>query len=418
MIGQERDEISGASLRLEGVRQSFGQTVALSDVSLEVLPGELMALLGPSGCGKTTALRIMAGFLFPERGSVFLGGLEITHLAPQHRDMGMVFQSYSLFPNMTVEDNVGFGLRMRGWAKARRKDRTRETLELVGLAELSRRYPHQLSGGQQQRVALARALAIRPGVLLFDEPLSALDAKVRLAIREEIRMLQRRLGITTVFVTHDQEEALSIADRVCVMNDGRILQIAPPEQLYTSPSSSFVAEFVGIMNRLSGRLVTGGVEVLGQRRNLRQICGGAEIADGSPVDVLVRPEGLGLVPLSREAETRRESDDDIERGYSDGHSDGVVTSTTFLGASLRVSVEMLDRHIIQVDLQRQAMEGVVPGVAVCLRVLDESVIVDRQRARTTPESSRVVGRDAGRDAHLPRPLLGTESLEEELALDV
>jgi len=364
---EHRTELAGASLRMDRVRKSFGQTLALADLTLEVLPGELMALLGPSGCGKTTALRIIAGFLSPERGSVYLGGRDISHLPPQSRNMGMVFQSYSLFPNMTVEDNVGFGLRVRGWKRALRRRRSDETLELVGLAELRRRYPHELSGGQQQRVALARALAIRPGVLLLDEPLSALDAKVRLAIREEIRALQRRLGITTVFVTHDQEEALSMADRVCVMRDGNVMQLARPEELYASPTSSFVADFVGVMNRLAGRLSGSEVHVLGTRRAVRGTCGVLRAAGEATVDVLVRPESLAV----RAAEP----------------GDGVVTATTFLGASLRVTVATNDGRTVRADVHRNAMGGIVPGATVSLEVLDESVVVDTPSGTSEPGTS-------------------------------
>ena len=218
---------------------------ALAGLSLEIAPGELVALLGPSGCGKTTALRILAGFEAADSGSVTVDGKDVSRIPAAKRDMGMVFQSYSLFPNMTALDNVGFGLRMRKQRGAERSRRAAELLDMVGLTDQARKYPHQMSGGQQQRVALARALAIEPRVLLLDEPLSALDAKVRLQLREQIRVLQQRLGTTTLFVTHDQEEALSMADRVGVMKDGRLEQVAEPSQLYDQPATAFVAEFVG-----------------------------------------------------------------------------------------------------------------------------------------------------------------------------
>ena len=242
----------GTSVLLQDLSRSFGTTRALDGLSLEIAPGELVALLGPSGCGKTTALRIVAGFESADTGSVLVDGKDISSVSAARRDMGMVFQSYSLFPNMNALDNVAFGLRMRKQGSAQRRKRAGELLDMVGLADQARQYPHQLSGGQQQRVALARALAIEPRVLLLDEPLSALDAKVRLQLREQIRTLQQRLGTTTLFVTHDQEEALSMADRVGVMRQGKLEQIAAPDELYDHPATVFVAEFVGVMNRIPG----------------------------------------------------------------------------------------------------------------------------------------------------------------------
>ncbi len=254
----------GAPVALRDLSRAFGTTRALDGLSLEIAPGELVALLGPSGCGKTTALRILAGFESADSGSVTVDGRDISHVPAARRDMGMVFQSYSLFPNMSALGNVAFGLRMRKVGAADRNRKAGELLEMVGLAAQAGQYPHQLSGGQQQRVALARALAVEPRVLLLDEPLSALDAKVRLQLREQIRAIQQRLGTTTLFVTHDQEEALSISDRVGVMSNGRLEQIAAPSQLYDSPATAFVAEFVGTMNRLPGELLAQGqVKALG-----------------------------------------------------------------------------------------------------------------------------------------------------------
>ena len=218
----------GTSVSLRGLTRVFGATRALDEMSLDIAPGELVALLGPSGCGKTTALRIVAGFEYADSGEVLIDGRDVSGVPASRRDMGMVFQSYSLFPNMNALDNVAFGLRMRKVGGADRRKRAAELLDMVGLAPQAGQYPHQLSGGQQQRVALARALAIEPRVLLLDEPLSALDAKVRLQLREQIRTLQQRLGTTTLFVTHDQEEALSMADRVGVMRAGRLEQVAEP----------------------------------------------------------------------------------------------------------------------------------------------------------------------------------------------
>ena len=254
----------GTSVLLQDLSRSFGTTRALDGLSIEIAPGEFVALLGPSGCGKTTALRIVAGFESADAGSVIVDGKDMSSVPASRRDMGMVFQSYSLFPNMSALDNVAFGLRMRKLGTSERRKRAGDLLDMVGLAPQAKQYPHQLSGGQQQRVALARALAIEPRVLLLDEPLSALDAKVRLQLREQIRTLQQRLGTTTLFVTHDQEEALSMADRVGVMRQGKLEQIAAPDELYDDPATAFVAEFVGIMNRIPGELQgSGTVSVLG-----------------------------------------------------------------------------------------------------------------------------------------------------------
>ena len=245
-------------VELQGLWRSFGAVSALQGIDLQLAEGEFVSLLGPSGCGKTTALRIVAGFDQPDAGSVLVGGKDLTRVSPNRRDMGMVFQAYSLFPNMTAEQNVEYGLKIRKKPKDGRRSQVRELLDLVGLADAGKRYPHQLSGGMQQRVALARALAIQPSVLLLDEPLSALDAKVRVQLREEIRRIQLELGITTIYVTHDQEEALSISDRVAVMYGGKIEQVGAPAEMYGHPATPFVAEFIGTMNRLIATVVKDG----------------------------------------------------------------------------------------------------------------------------------------------------------------
>ena len=236
------------SISFTGIRKTFGATVALESLDLDLQPGELVSLLGPSGCGKTTALRIAAGFEVPDAGIVSLSHRDITRTPAHQRNMGMVFQSYSLFPNLTVAQNIEFGLRNRKIEKVKRLTRVGEMLELVQLDDLGKRYPHQLSGGQQQRVALARALAVQPEVLLLDEPLSALDAKVRATLRDEIRRIQTELKTTTLFVTHDQEEALAISDRIGVMSNGQLEQLGTPEDVYLRPASPFVARFVGSIN--------------------------------------------------------------------------------------------------------------------------------------------------------------------------
>lgn len=295
-------------LVFQSVNKNFGQTEALRAFDLEVQPGEFVTLLGPSGCGKTTALRIAAGFEAPTSGRILLnssdGMSDITHMAAHIRNMGMVFQSYSLFPHLTVADNVGFGLKMRRASRSTIRKTAHEMLELVRLGDLADRYPHQLSGGQQQRVALARALSIAPDVLLLDEPLSALDAKVRTEIRDEIRSLTKRLGTTTIFVTHDQEEALGLSDRVCVMNLGCVEQIGSPSQIYDQPINDFVASFVGEINRV--RVGSRTISIRPERVRIVDVSlpshpGKVESATfhGSHVRYLVRLDDLQIVTVSR-----------------------------------------------------------------------------------------------------------------------
>src|SRR5437899_12704290 len=256
-------ERSGVEVRLENLVRRYGTVTALDGLSLTLAPGELVALLGPSGCGKTTALRLLAGLEEANDGRVVIGGKDVTGLPANRRNIGMVFQAYSLFPHMVAWENVAFGLQMRHISAVERKKRALEMLDLVGLARFANRYASQMSGGQQQRVALARALAIQPQVLLLDEPLSALDAKVRVQLRQEIRSIQRKLGITTIYVTHDQEEALSLSDRIVVMSAGRVEQVGSPFEIYNFPATPFVAEFVGLTNRLQGQVRGGSVEVRG-----------------------------------------------------------------------------------------------------------------------------------------------------------
>ncbi|MGD9703590.1 MAG: ABC transporter ATP-binding protein [Acidimicrobiia bacterium] len=338
-----------SALAFSSIRKTFGPIVALEGLDLVLQPGELVSLLGPSGCGKTTALRIAAGFERPDAGAVSISGREITHVPAHKRNMGMVFQSYSLFPNLTVALNIDFGLRTRKLAKPDREKRVKEMLELVQLEHLAGRYPHQLSGGQQQRVALARALAIQPEVLLLDEPLSALDAKVRLTLRDEIRRIQTTLGITTLFVTHDQEEALGISDRVGVMSSGSLEQLASPSEVYRHPTSAFVARFVGSMNELPA-VVKGNdvVEVAGSTiptpsaamRNL-----------GERVLMLVRPE-------------------DVSVGGIDGPGlPATVTARTFQGAAtiIQVRVDKIDT-LAAAHLTGTSAAELAPGDRVTISI--------------------------------------------------
>ena len=340
----------GVPIRLAGLTRRYGSVIALDGLHLDIAGGEFLALLGPSGCGKTTALRAIAGFDRPDAGRILLGGRDITGTPANKRDMGMVFQAYSLFPNLTVAQNVAFGLRVRRRGKGEQTARAAELLELVGLADRGSRYPHQLSGGQQQRVALARALAVAPQVLLLDEPLSALDAQVRVQLREEIRRIQLELGITTVFVTHDQAEALSVADRVGVMRAGRLEQVASPDELYARPATAFVAQFVGTMNRLPAQLGPVGVELLGLHRPVM-----GERPSSGPVAALVRPESL------------------VVRADPDGQ--GRVITRTFSGASTRLAVSLPGGVEVRIDVASADTQELTPGTSVTVLPAERPVLV-------------------------------------------
>jgi putative spermidine/putrescine transport system ATP-binding protein len=312
-----------AFLVLSGVEKRFGATIAVEAFNLAAERGEFVSFLGPSGCGKTTTLRMIAGFEQPTAGAITVDGKDITNVPPNRRHIGMVFQSYALFPNMTVADNVGFGLKVRKRAGDQITKRVAELLELINLPDKGDRFPWQLSGGQQQRVALARALAFEPEVLLLDEPLSALDAKIRVALRLEIRQIQRQLGITTVYVTHDQEEALSLSDRVVVMSEGRMEQVGTPFEIYNFPATPFVASFVGQLNLLPATVVdptAGTVTVGGQTIHVKRPFGGSA---GQAVNVALRPEMASLGGAGGENRLR-----------------GEVVDVSFLGAIVRMRVRV------------------------------------------------------------------------------
>ncbi|MBI3506562.1 MAG: ABC transporter ATP-binding protein [Proteobacteria bacterium] len=319
-----------ARLQIANLGKRYGETTALDDVSLDVADGEFLVLLGPSGCGKTTTLRIVAGFVEPSAGTVRLDGKDVTALPPWKRNAGLVFQSYALFPHLTVNQNVAFGLEMRKVPKADMPAKIAEALRLVRLEHLGDRLPRQLSGGQQQRVALARALVFHPDILLLDEPLSNLDAKLRHEVRVEIRELQRKLGLTTVMVTHDQEEALTMADRLVVMSEGRICQVGTQHDLYERPANRFVADFVGRSNFIEGRIEAPG-------RFVSQ--GGLSIACGDgpagPATLAMRPERLALLGASTTA--------------MDNRFDGKVEFLSYLGAAIDLHVRLspAERVILQ-----------------------------------------------------------------------
>ena len=352
-------------LELRGVTKVFdGGVVAVDDLSLGVEPGELVALLGPSGCGKTTTLRIIGGFAVPDDGQVIIRDVDVTGLPPNKRDIGLVFQSYALFPHMTVAANVAYGLRMRGVPGDQQRRRVAEALEMVRLSELGHRYPRQLSGGQQQRVALARAMVIRPSVLLLDEPLSNLDAKLRQEMRSEIRQLQRQMRMTTVFVTHDQEEALTMADRIVVMSEGRVEQIGSPREIYRQPLTLFVARFIGEGNFLDGTLgprTAEGTTFLtpsGLRLVVEDTDGHAE---GTRATVSLRPETIALLPQPDGAATRC-----VNRLA------GTVEDVTYLGATTTYRVRVDEATSMRVVRQneeagrRDDEDALGPGAKVVL----------------------------------------------------
>jgi putative spermidine/putrescine transport system ATP-binding protein len=342
-----------ATVSVTQVGKSYGGREVLARLDLDMRDGELVCLLGPSGCGKTTLLRIIAGFIKPDSGTVAIAGQDVTALAPSARRIGMVFQAYSLFPNMTALDNVRFGPRVAGIGREEQVSRARRLLDLVGLGEHAAKYPHQMSGGQQQRVALARALAVQPQVLLLDEPLSALDAKVRAQLRDEIRRIQRETRITTVLVTHDQEEALSMSDRVAVMNAGRLLQVAAPSVIYREPADAFVARFIGAASVLPGIAEAGAVRVA---RMLFPARAANAHAVGDKVELFIRPEHVRLERMNGHVPPGAVAAD--------------VRETTFFGSLTRVRLalaDMPDETGIWADLPSEQAESFALGSRVLAR---------------------------------------------------
>jgi putative spermidine/putrescine transport system ATP-binding protein len=353
-----------AFLELQNLHRDFGTVKALDGIEIALGEGEFLSLLGPSGCGKTTALRLVAGFDRPNAGRIVVDGKDVTNVAPNKRDMGMVFQAYSLFPNMTARDNVAYGLRIRGRKRTDRDKEVKRLLELVGLGHAGDRYPHQLSGGMQQRVALARALAIEPRVLLLDEPLSALDAKVRVQLREEIRRIQLELGITTLYVTHDQEEALSVSDHVAVMYGGRIEQMGSPAEMYSAPATPFVAEFIGTMNRFEGTVADGGVEYAGTILPIEAARGRQR---GERVLVLVRPETVEVERANGSAAANTLVGDVVTQTFL-----GPVTRLKILGAGVDVIADVPTQKALALPVGTR-VAATLPAEGVRLLELKEAV---------------------------------------------
>lgn len=347
-----------AFLELKDISKRFGRFTAVDRVNLAVEQGEFLTLLGPSGCGKTTILRMVAGFETPSEGDILLEGENITHRAANKRPMGMVFQSYALFPHMTAEQNIAFGMSIRRQPSDVIKRRCNELLELVGLSDKGSNYPHHLSGGQQQRVAIARALAVEPKVLLLDEPLSALDAKVRVSLRNEIRRIQQQLKITALYVTHDQEEALAISDRIAVIANGKIEQLDHPEEIYSHPRSIFAATFVGSSNRFNGIVQSAADGTCRVGEQVFRVAKTQNLQDGQNVLLLVRPEEMAIEPGD---EANHQSSSPATNTIA-----GTITLRTFLGPFTRFLVQVNAETTLTADVPSQQARGLDVGQPVRL----------------------------------------------------
>ncbi len=352
-----------AFLDINHLEKVFGQNRVVKDFNLPIEKGEFISLLGPSGCGKTTVLRMVAGFETPTSGAIVINGKDVVAKRPNQRNIGMVFQAYALFPNLTVAQNVAFGLKVKGITGSDSDNRVAEMLKLIGLPDLGSRYPFQLSGGQQQRVALARALAPKPQVLLLDEPLSALDAKIRVSLREEIRVIQQQLGITTLFVTHDQEEALSISDRIVVMNGGRADQVGSPFDIYNRPATHFVASFVGTLNLIEAKVVdpaANRISIGDQGITLKEPLGPVKVGD--TISLALRPEAGSIA----------------EGAKGDTALVGEVITSNFLGSVIRTRMRV-GTAVISFDMFNSP--GLTPpsvGETVTLRFTASDLLIIRQ----------------------------------------
>jgi len=339
------------NILLKNIVKRFGTLEAVSYVSLEIMDGELFTLLGPSGCGKTTILRLIGGFHTPDEGEVYFGEKAVSGIPPYERNIGMVFQNYALWPHMTIFDNIGYGLKLKKFSREEISSKVFHALKLVNLSGLEKRYPGQLSGGQQQRVALARALVLNPDVLLLDEPLSNLDAKIRLQVRAEIRKLQKDLGITTIYVTHDQEEALTLSDRIAVVNHGKLQQVGAPRDLYAKPENPFVADFIGINN-----LIPGEVQEIQERQGKMKV--------QTDVGPLVCPLEKGLKPGERcMISVRPETASIGQTGEGLEESNvipGTVSFASYIGNTIRYDVEIQEGKIFKVDIQNPWYHQVLP----------------------------------------------------------
>jgi spermidine/putrescine transport system ATP-binding protein len=331
----------GGEVRLVALEKRFEDVVAVDAIDLEIASGEFFSLLGPSGCGKTTTLRLIAGFERPTSGDIRLDGVSLAAVPPDRRNVNTVFQSYALFPHLNVLDNVAFGMRYQKVKRSERERRAKEALELVELGDYAKRRPHQLSGGQQQRVALARALVLRPSVLLLDEPLGALDAKIRRALRVELKALQEEVGTTFIFVTHDQEEALSMSDRIAVMHEGRVDQVGTPREIYEGPATLFVADFLGVANVMDVEVVTSdgtGCRLRVGERELRAEC---DFVGTGPASAVVRPERLRVAPHDEVGEN---------------HISGMIDRTIYVGSNLTVMVRLANGGVLQASVPNDGVD--------------------------------------------------------------